>query len=334
MVRSTTFAAVTIAAVLASASTWTATRFTAEAAPDAAESTLVPITPARILDTRDGIGVGLTGRFFSPSPRELRVTGQVDTTDGPRTVIPPGATGVLLNVTVVSPSADGFVSVRPAGTAGPPATSSLNFLAGDVAPNAVQVSIPTSGPDVGRIEITFDAYGLVGAETDILADVVAYTTTSGLDTLAAAIEAKADPPVVRRLDYDDLRLAEPVGTTPQQLRELGTVTTSGGSALRITWQSHVIGWDGGFCVFQVRVNGVNDDGGGGGSPSDVVIGAGAINPELAVSTPVSNVTMWPDLPAGEHTVSLWVSGLGQPSCADNNGSFERSVLVEELAVGG
>ena len=90
-------------------------------------SSVVTIDPVRILDSRDGVDVGLAGPFVSPVSQKLQVTGAVATTTGNQTPVPTGATGVLLNVTVVGPTADGFLSVRPGDAAGPPTTSSLNF---------------------------------------------------------------------------------------------------------------------------------------------------------------------------------------------------------------
>lgn len=135
-------------------------------------SSVVPVEPARILDTR--FDVGLVGPFVSPVSRKLRVTGDVETTSGVRTVVPTGATGVLLNVTVVRPAAAGFVSVRPGDETGAPATSSLNFVAGQTVPNSVQVALPTSGANAGRVDITYDASGAAGPSTEMLVDVVGY----------------------------------------------------------------------------------------------------------------------------------------------------------------
>ncbi len=142
-------------------------------------SSFVPITPVRVLDTRTGLG--LTGVFTSPVSRDLLVTGTIATADGVQLVVPAGATAVSLNVTVVGPSADGFLSVRPADAAGAPTTSSLNFAAGQVIPNAVTVKVPTSGGDAGRIEITYNALGVAGPTTHILVDIVGYyqATASG-----------------------------------------------------------------------------------------------------------------------------------------------------------
>ena len=91
----------------------------------------------------------------------------------------------MLNVTAVSPTANGFISIRPADTPGLPTTSSLNVVTGDILPNAVTVSLPTVGADAGKIEITFDAYGTAGPRTDVLIDVVGYSTNAGLQDLEA-----------------------------------------------------------------------------------------------------------------------------------------------------
>lgn len=54
---------------------FTAWRVTA--APEPNESTFVPVTPTRILDTRDPINVGLANPFVSPVSQKLTVTGAV-----------------------------------------------------------------------------------------------------------------------------------------------------------------------------------------------------------------------------------------------------------------
>jgi len=143
-------------------------------------SSVVTVTPERILDTRSG--VGLSGPFVSGVSRKLQVTGAV---------VPAGATGVLLNVTVVAPTAAGFLSVRPGDATGVPSTSSLNFTAGDIVPNSVQVALPTSGANAGQIDVTFDAFGAVGPTTNVLADVVGYLLAGGPGTPGATSPAGA-----------------------------------------------------------------------------------------------------------------------------------------------
>jgi hypothetical protein len=142
-------------------------------------SSVVTIDPVRILDTRDPVNVGLPGPFVSAVSQKLQVSGPVPTTTGTQTPVPLGATGVLLNVTVVSPSADGFLSVRPGDATGAPSTSSLNFKAGDIVPNSVQVGLPTTGANAGQIDITYDAFGVAGPTTEVLIDVVGYMVAGG-----------------------------------------------------------------------------------------------------------------------------------------------------------
>lgn len=135
-------------------------------------SSFVTIAPVRILDTRSNLG--LSGPFTSLASRDLLLTGVIATIFGDDIVLPTGASAVSLNVTVVGPTASGFLSVRPANAAGAPTTSSLNFTAGEVIPNAVTVSLPRTGADTGKIEITYDAFGVAGPTTHVLIDVVGY----------------------------------------------------------------------------------------------------------------------------------------------------------------
>ena len=153
------------------------------------ESSVVTLEPVRILDTRDPLNVGLAGPFVSPAPQDLKVTGAVATTTGTKTVVPTGATGVFLNVTPVGSTAAGFISVRPANAAGLPSTSNVNFTVGAINPNAVLVELPVGGADDGKIEITFDAFGAAGPTSDVLVDVVGYTTDAKLKALQAEVDA-------------------------------------------------------------------------------------------------------------------------------------------------
>lgn len=131
-------------------------------------SLLVAISPERILDTRSNLG--LPGPFTSADGRTLQVTGPVPTPGGNATIVPAGATAVVLNVTAVQPTAAGFLSVRPGSATGAPTTSNLNFNAGDIVPNAVTVELPPNG----TINIVYDAFGTPGPTTHILVDVTGY----------------------------------------------------------------------------------------------------------------------------------------------------------------
>ncbi len=164
-------------------------------AADGPRSDVVLTDPVRILDTRDGHDIGLAGPFVSPVAQKLQVAGPIALPGGTRTVVPAGATGVLLNVTAVGPTANGFISVRPGDAAGPPKTSSLNVTTGSAVPNAVTVALPTTGAHAGRIDITWDALGRSGPTTDILVDVVGYTlaTVAGPETQAYSSSPALQP---------------------------------------------------------------------------------------------------------------------------------------------
>ncbi len=176
------------AIVLAVVAVWATTAWRADAQASPTEASIVAIDPERILDSRNPTDLGLPGPFVSAVSQKLMVTGSVPTSTGTKVVVPTGATGVLLNVTAIGATADGFLSVRPGDASGAPTTSSLNFTAGSTTPNAVQVALPVAGPEAGRIDIPYDALGVAGPTTDVLIDVVGYTTTAALDQKANRAE--------------------------------------------------------------------------------------------------------------------------------------------------
>jgi Cysteine-rich secretory protein family len=96
----------------------------------------VPVTPARILDTRYGLGAP-PGPLAAGGSLNLMVAGSGG-------VPPTGATAVVLNVTVTGSAAAGYLTVWPAGGAVPLA-SNLNFTAGQTVANLVQVGLGAGG---------------------------------------------------------------------------------------------------------------------------------------------------------------------------------------------
>ena len=129
---------------------------------EAAGQSFVPVTPARILDTRGGGKVGaLDG---SGAARELRVFGQGGLPSG-------GIAAVALNVTAVEGEnplvGGGFVTVYPCGTR--PDASNLNFVGGQTIPNAVIAPV-SSGGDVclyvyGKAHLLVDVSGYLPSGT-------------------------------------------------------------------------------------------------------------------------------------------------------------------------
>ena len=131
----------------------------------AAEPPVGTLIPSRLLDTRpgeltvDGIGAG-AGATQAGTVQEVVVAG--------RGGVPTDATAAFLNVTVVFPTAPGFATVFPCGSAQPTA-SNLNYGPGDVVPNAVLTKIGVGG----KVCI----YTL--ATTHLIADVNGYVPATG-----------------------------------------------------------------------------------------------------------------------------------------------------------
>jgi len=116
-----------------------------------AAGTLGPLTPTRILDTRGGALGGV-------SARALKVTGRAG-------VPASGVSAVMVNLTAVNPTADGYATAWPSGTTLPTA-SNLNFVHSRTVANLAVVPV---GAD-GKIMLFNGSPGPV----DLLADVVGY----------------------------------------------------------------------------------------------------------------------------------------------------------------
>ncbi|WP_432903181.1 fibronectin type III domain-containing protein [Micromonospora matsumotoense] len=94
---------------------------------------LVAVPPARLLDTRSGLG--------APAGATRQVTLAVAGRGGiPAT----GAAAVAVNVTVTAPTGGGFVTVYPGGTARPTA-SNVNYARGQTVANLVVVPVGADG---------------------------------------------------------------------------------------------------------------------------------------------------------------------------------------------
>ncbi|GIG58160.1 hypothetical protein Lfu02_25320 [Longispora fulva] len=117
-----------------------------------------PVTPTRIVDTRDSLGV--SGPLGQASTTKVTAPAAILSTQG-------GATSSLaLNVTAVDPTALTFMSVWANGVAGQdrPAVSNLNPSPGKVTPNAAITQIgPSSAFNVynhaGNVQLVVDVVG-------------------------------------------------------------------------------------------------------------------------------------------------------------------------------
>jgi hypothetical protein len=94
------------------------------------------LAPARLLDTRSGVGAP-TGAVAASGTVALQITGRGG-------VPASGVSAVVLNVTVTAPTRAGYVTAYGDGTTRPEA-SNLNFLAGQTVPNLVIAPVGANG---------------------------------------------------------------------------------------------------------------------------------------------------------------------------------------------
>ena len=124
--------------------------------PPAAGARITSIAPVRLLDTRaEGPDDGVVGRLGGGRALNIVVAGKVG--------VPANATGVIANVTAVEPCDGGFLTVYPAGSP-PPLASSTNYRTSDVVAALVTVRLGTGG--------AISVY--TNAQTDVVVDVVGY----------------------------------------------------------------------------------------------------------------------------------------------------------------
>ena len=124
---------------------------------DLTGSKFYPLTPGRVLDSRDG--TGLNGTFRHAVGRTLPVEGHVN--------VPATAVAITGNLTVVAQTAAGLLAMTKL-TTNAPDTSSLNFPLGDIRANGV--TGPLSG--AGNVGLVYMAAS--GKTTHVLLDITGY----------------------------------------------------------------------------------------------------------------------------------------------------------------
>lgn len=139
------------------------------------EGLFTPLDPARILDTREGIGAP-KAKVGQDAAIPLVVAGQGGV---PAT----GVGAVVLNVTTTNVSADTYVTAYP-GDAPRPETSNLNVRAGATVPNRVVVKV---GAD-GKVNL-FNRWGT----TDLIADVSGWYANAAAPITSGASFTGTDP---------------------------------------------------------------------------------------------------------------------------------------------
>ncbi len=117
----------------------------------------MPMTPVRLLDTRNGNGH--SGKLTANSPVPFAVGGRLG--------VPANAIGVTGNVTVVGESAGWAVYLGP-GAIASPTTSTINFSVGEVKGNGLTVALGSGG----TLSATYMSSG--ANKTDLVFDVTGY----------------------------------------------------------------------------------------------------------------------------------------------------------------
>jgi len=128
-------------------------------APAVLGNVFASVEPQRLMDTRSdpAYHVGDQHQFGQGETQDLVVAGGTSP-------VPANATAVVVNVTVVDPTASSHVDVWPTGAA-QPNVSNVNFTPGETVPNLAEVKIG----DGGQISL-FNRNGSV----DVIVDVVGY----------------------------------------------------------------------------------------------------------------------------------------------------------------
>lgn len=117
---------------------------------------LIPVTPARLLDTRDRVG-GI-GAFGERESRALQIRGAGGVPDDAQ------VTGVVLNVVGVRPTWYTYLSVLPAAPSGSSSTSNVNLVPGQTKSNLVMAPVSPDGKvylynNLGLTEVVVDVMG-------------------------------------------------------------------------------------------------------------------------------------------------------------------------------
>ena len=121
------------------------------------------MAPQRLLDTRNGTGIGGKPAKVAPNnPLVLNISG----TNGPL-ANPAGVAAVALNVTVTNTSGSGNITVFPDGST-MPNTSNLNYAPNKTIANTVIVPVGQDG------EIDLENNGASAGNVDLIADVTGY----------------------------------------------------------------------------------------------------------------------------------------------------------------
>ncbi|HVS00455.1 MAG TPA: DUF1800 family protein [Thermoanaerobaculia bacterium] len=142
------------------------------AGPAAAQAgdSFFTVPPCRVVDTRDAAGAYGGPALAAGAVRVFQVAGQCG--------ISTGARSVSANVTVVTPTAAGHLTLFPAGGAQPP-TSTINYRPGQVRANNAVLALGSGGG-------VASAVGQASGAVHFILDVNGYFADAATDVTAAA----------------------------------------------------------------------------------------------------------------------------------------------------
>jgi uncharacterized delta-60 repeat protein len=193
---------------------WVAFRL--NASTSAPPGAFVPLLPTRLLDTRTG-----NGAPKQTVAARASLTLQVGGRGGVPAV---GVEAVALNVTAVSPTRTGYLTVYPSGSARPTA-SNLNHQAGATTPNLVTVPVGADGKIV--------LYNGSAGTLHLVADVAGYYL-GGVPSVPGAFTSL---PSARILDT---RTGLGASTEPVPAHGTLSVTVAGAGGVPLTGASSVV----------------------------------------------------------------------------------------------
>ena len=122
--------------------------------------TFVSVAPARIVDSRIGLGLATSIGVGAGQSRSFHATGVGG--------VPAGAIAVTGNLTVTGQTAPGYVSLSRTKPTGTPASSTINFPLGDNRANGVTAPLGITGllwatyiaaPSTSKVHLVFDVTG-------------------------------------------------------------------------------------------------------------------------------------------------------------------------------
>jgi hypothetical protein len=163
-----------------------------------AAGAVVPVTPARVLDTRTTQHVGTGGTI------SLVVAGVVG--------VPADASAVVANITVTGTTGPGYLTAWPAGVARP-TSSNVNFVTGQTVPNMAIVKVGSNKSislfnSSGPMDVVVDIQGYVTAGTATLPGTVMPVTPKRVVDTRISLGAPGPAPENNGwiVDFDNLDL--------------------------------------------------------------------------------------------------------------------------------